>query len=87
MKRMSARGPGRGVLRESRPMARRADKHGERIRARMAVDSGELHLTEHDRSAYRPVDHSRTVSISCAFTSPEGLKQIICPETFKDVNG
>jgi hypothetical protein len=32
-------------------------------RARMVVGGGESHLTEHDRSAYRPADHSRTTTI------------------------
>jgi hypothetical protein len=45
-------------------VVRIADEHGGGIRARMAVDSGESHLTEHDRSAYRPADYSITISIS-----------------------
>jgi hypothetical protein len=45
-------------------VARIADEHGDGIRARMAVDDGEYHLTEHNRSVYRPVDHSRTISKS-----------------------
>jgi hypothetical protein len=51
-----------GPLRESRPVAQIADEHGGGIRARMAVDGAESHLTEHDRSAYRPADYSRTIS-------------------------
>jgi hypothetical protein len=34
------------------------------IRAWMAVDGGESHLTEHDRSAYLPADHLRTISMT-----------------------
>jgi hypothetical protein len=29
---------------------------------RMAIDGGEFHLTEQDYLAYRPADHSRTIS-------------------------
>jgi hypothetical protein len=29
----------------------------------MAVDGGQFHLTEHDHSAYRPADHSKTISM------------------------
>jgi hypothetical protein len=39
-----------------------ADEHGGGFRARMAVDGGESHPTEHGCSAYRPADYSRTVS-------------------------
>jgi hypothetical protein len=45
----------------SRPVARIVDEHGDAVMARMAVDSEESHLTEDDRSAYRPADHSRTI--------------------------
>jgi hypothetical protein len=39
-------------------------------RDQSAVGGGESHLTEHDRSAYRPADYSRIISI------PEFLHQI-----------
>jgi TFIIF-interacting CTD phosphatase-like protein len=45
-------------------VARIADEHGDEIRALMAVDGRESHLAQHNRSAYRPADHSRTISIS-----------------------
>jgi hypothetical protein len=59
---IAAGGPDETACPRSRPVARMADKHGDRIEGLMAVDGGESHLTQHDHSAYRPADHSRTIS-------------------------
>jgi hypothetical protein len=53
----------RGRWNRSPPVARIADKHGDWIKVLMAVDGGESHLTQYDRSAYRPGDHSGTISL------------------------
>jgi hypothetical protein len=60
--RIAAGGADETPWHRSRPVALIADEHREGTRARMAVDGRESHLTEHDRSAYRPADHSRTIS-------------------------
>jgi hypothetical protein len=60
---MKPHGPDRGGWDRSQPVARMADEHWDGIRAPMAVDGGESHLTEDNRSAYRPAYHSRTISI------------------------
>jgi hypothetical protein len=36
----------------------------------MAVDGGESHLTEHDRSVYRLADYSRTINMTTNFRKP-----------------
>jgi hypothetical protein len=54
----------RGRWNRSPPVARIANEHGDGIRALMAVDDGESHRTENDRSAHCPADHSRTISIA-----------------------
>jgi hypothetical protein len=59
--RIAAGGANETPWSRSQPVARIADEHRDGIKARMAVDSGELHLTEHDRSAHHPADHSRTI--------------------------
>jgi hypothetical protein len=41
----------------------------------MAVNGGESHLTEHDRLAYGPADHSRTISIESEYMSSECCDQ------------
>jgi hypothetical protein len=64
MTQIEASGADRGQWDRWQPVAPMADEHGDETRARMAVDGGESHLTEHDRSAYRPADHSRTISTS-----------------------
>jgi hypothetical protein len=63
MAQIEASGADRGRWDRSQPAERIADEHGDGIRARMAVDGGESYLTEHDHSAYRPADYSRTISI------------------------
>jgi hypothetical protein len=56
-------GADRGRWDRSQLVAPIADEHGDGIRARMEVDGGESHLPEHDRSASRPADHSRAISM------------------------
>jgi hypothetical protein len=70
MTRIAAGGANETPSPRSRPVVQIADEHGDGDRARMAFDGGESYLTEYDRSAYRPADHSRTISNG----------QSVCPE-------
>jgi hypothetical protein len=59
---MKPNGPDRSRWDRSQPVAWIAGEHSNGIKAQMAVDGDEFHLTQHDRLAYRPADHFRTIS-------------------------
>jgi hypothetical protein len=63
MAQIEAGGTYNGRRNRSQPVVRIADEHGDGMRAQITVDSGKFHLTKRDCSAYRPADHSRTISI------------------------
>jgi hypothetical protein len=74
MAQIEAGGADRGRWNRSSPVARIADEHGDGIRALMAVNGGESHLTEHDRLAYRPADHSKTINNARSKTCSDDRK-------------
>jgi hypothetical protein len=84
MAHIDAGSAGRGRWNRSPPVARIVDEHEDGIRALMAVDGAESHLTEYDRSAYRPADHSRTISMSRQefhiFVNNEEDPRLVCDE-------
>jgi hypothetical protein len=63
MAQIEAGGADRGRWDRSQSVARIADEYGDGIRARMEREGGESHLTEHDRSSYRPADYFKAISM------------------------
>jgi hypothetical protein len=77
MTRIAAGGADETAWPRSRPVAWISDEHGDGIRALMAVDGGESHLTEHDRSAYRPADIPETLRFRANSKSMENGETVV----------